>query len=364
MPPASKNNKSIRSKWDDIKLSDDEEMEDDNEQGFTREQLRNNAYIQGLLQGTVSDLSPIKDILVQSQQRHLETMSEVIGPSFDRQSAQRIREQFFVPSKKKKAKTTLPTTKEEDGVEVVVLGAGRLGSLLLSRLGDKAIGTKRNVPSKKKQKQLRSFDICRPGSWKQLPRNPKAVVITFDLSCTPLIMVEELWEDYLASVPLVFIYGTLASHPKGKASATEDVLRIKDRREAEGLLNSKGAVVLHLAEVWSPGFISKFLPTINDKNSKVHLIHEQDVAAITERLLLKPPPEENDGRGKRYILSSGDYSWCDLAKKAELKIDIKSNPEDGADSKATKPLAGVSICDYLDFDFTNIINCIQPESKV
>jgi len=89
MPSASKNNKPWRSKWDDIKLSDDEEMEDDNEKGFTREQLGNNAYIQGLLQGTVNDLSPIKDILVQSQQRHLETMSEVIGPSFDRQSAQK-----------------------------------------------------------------------------------------------------------------------------------------------------------------------------------------------------------------------------------------------------------------------------------
>jgi len=361
MPLASKNKKPWRSKWDDIKLSDDEEMEDDNEKGFTREQLRNNAYIQGLLQGTVNDLSPIKDILVQSQQRHLETMSEVIGPSFDRQSAQKIREQFFVPSKKKKAMTTLPTTKEEDGVEVVVLGAGRLGSLLLSRLGDKAIGTKRNVPSKTKQKQLRSFDICRPGSWKQLPRNPKAVVITFDLSCTPLIMVEELWEDYLASVPLVIIYGTLASHPKGNTSLTEDVQRLKDRREAEGFMNSKGSVVLHLAQIWTPGFMNKFLNIVKDKDAKVNLIHEQDVAVITERLLLKPPPEENDGRGKRYILSSGEYRWCDLAKKEGLEMDIES--ETIETKRAIKPLAGISICDYLNFNFTNIIKDVELESK-
>lgn len=355
-------NKKSRSKWDDIKVSDDEEMEEDNELGFTPEQLKNNAYIQGLLQGTVSDLSPIKDILVQSQQRHLETMSEVIGPSFDRQSAQRLREQFFHPSKKKKTKTSLPTTKEEDGVQVVVLGVGRLGSLLLSGLGDRAIGTKRNLPSKKKQKQLRSFDICCPGSWKQLPRSPKAVVITFDLSCTPIVMVEELWEDYLSSVPLIITYGTLASHPKSRTSSILEVMRIKDRKEAEGFLNSKGAIVLHLAQIWSPGFVAKVLPNISDKNSKIHLIHEQDVVAITERLLSKPPPEENDGRGKRYILSAGEYSWCELAEQAELKIDIESSTSFA--KSAAKPIPGVSICDYLDFDFTNIIKDPVPESKV
>lgn len=338
--------------WEKITVSDDEEMDDDNEQGFTAKQLRNNAYIQGLLQGTVSDLSPIKDILVQSQQRHLETMSEVIGPNFDRQSTERIREQFFIPSKKKKPNTSLPTTKKEDGVQVVVLGAGKIGSLLLSRLGKNAIGTKRNLASKKKQKQLRAFDICSPGSWKQLPRNPRAVVITFDLSCTPIVMVEELWEDYLFSVPLVIVYGTLASHPKIKTSDTKEFLRTKGRREAEGLLNSKGAVVLHLARTWSPGFITNVLPTI-DKNSTMHLVHEKDVVTITERLLAKPPPEEEDGRGQRYIVSSGEYSWSDLAEKTELKIDIETSTSPS--KKAAKPLAGASICDYLNFDFTKII---------
>jgi len=344
--------------WDKITVSDDEEeMEDDNDQGFTAEQLRNNNYIQGLLQGTVSDLSPIKDILVQSQQRQLETMSEVIGPSFDRQSAQKLREQFFIPSKKKKTKTPLPTTKKKDGVQVVVLGAGKIGSLLLSRLGDMAVGTKRNLSSTKKKKQLRAFDICCPGSWKQLPPNPKAVVITFDLSCTPIVMVEELWEDYLSGVSLVIIYGTLASHPlvsdpNGKTSDMKEFLRIRDRRDAEGLLNSKGAVVLHLAQVWSPGFVTKVLPTIKDKNSNVHLVHEQDVVTITERLLAKPPPEEEDGRGQRFIVTSGEYSWGDLAKQTELKIDIEAST---SSKKAAKPLVGVSICDYLNFDFTNIL---------
>jgi len=336
-------------------------MEDDSEKGFTSEQLRNNAYIQGLLQGTEKNLKPIQDILVQSQQRHLETMSEVIGPSFDRQSAQKLREQFYVPSKKQKPKTKLPTTKEAGGVDVVVLGAGRLGSLLLSRLGAKAIGTKRNLPAKKKQKQLRAFDICRPGSSKQLPRNPQAVVITFDLSCTPLIMVEELWDDYLSVVPLVIIYGTLDSHPKGKTGTTEEQERMNDRREAEGLLNSKGAVVLHLATIWSPGFIEKVLPSVSDKNSKVHLIHEQDVVTITERLLSKPPPEDNDGHGKRFVLSSGEYSWGDLAKQEALKV--KTEGSTSLSKNPSKPLHGVSICEYLDFDFTNIIQNTPSESK-
>lgn len=198
--------------------------------------------------------------------------------------------------------------------DLLVLGAGWVGSTLASRLHDQGHrvhvtnrpGSRQKVPYFQPIRLASSvprseFDIASQETWASLPlpSTLRAAVVTFP---TTPDLIEPFWEEYLQHVPQVICYSSSSLYRVDRPGQTvneETPLKKTPRACAELHMQERGATVLTLSGIFgdrrSARSICSCLASytssggaLNGKKS-VNMVHVSDIITATETCLALPP---------------------------------------------------------------------------
>ena len=194
--------------------------------------------------------------------------------------------------------------------DVLVLGAGWVGSRLALRLHESGLGVRVTnrpgtaVGAKEPYFQgvelpevvrRHEFDVTVPESWAGLPdpASLRAVVITFPMQ---LASVEPFWEAFLRRVPSVVAFSSTSVYQVDVPGQTVDEgtqIKATPRAMAEAYMQERGAAVLTISGIFGEprgprgvctclAFYSSGGGGLNGAKS-VNMVHVRDIIEATER---------------------------------------------------------------------------------
>ena len=214
------------------------------------------------------------------------------------------------PDRGRRALVTASTPPPAAEGDVLVLGAGWVGSRLALRLHESGLGVRVTnrpgtaVGAKEPYFQgvelpevvrRHEFDVTVPESWAGLPdpASLRAVVITFPMQ---LASVEPFWEAFLRRVPSVVAFSSTSVYQVDVPGQTVDEgtqIKATPRAMAEAYMQERGAAVLTISGIFGEprgprgvctclAFYSSGGGGLNGAKS-VNMVHVRDIIEATER---------------------------------------------------------------------------------
>lgn len=223
---------------------------------------------------------------------------------------------------------------EEGDGDVVVLGAGWVGSRLVQQLEDEGFtvhATNRHGEGGEKPAYFRPvdlsdtvqrhvFDITKPETWDSLPppETVRTAVLTFPLQPST---IEPFWEAWLSRVPSVVAYSSTSVYQVDVPEQLVDEetpLRDSPRALAEAWLQERGATVLTIAGIFGtpqgPRGVCSCLSAyycaggILNGGKKVNMVHSDDILAASAACVRAP----SRWRGERINVAGETFLLRDL----------------------------------------------------